>query len=296
MYIGSMFFNAPAPREVERFFAEHGTQAIEISLPIRPDPIMEPVRRNILDCARSFPGRVALHDVLPMVLAHRHEGFRRRIRERIISAVRLAAEAGIRIFTMHTTVTRTANSLQRGWRIGQARWLARAMDLDVTADLETSERLLVEFLGALGPIARDGGVVLALENNFRDGKFFTRRLDCLDDIRRVLDRAEAPATAICFDIYKAFSTEESPADSIRACGDRIVNVHASDIEHLDTSFHHRRRPICDGRIEWDPVLDALVEIGYDGPIVLEMMATDEDVRVSAQRLRALIGEARRRAG
>ena len=296
MYIGSMFFNAPTPREAERFFTEHGTQAIEISLPIRPDPIMAPVRRNILDCARSFPGRVALHDVLPMALAHRHEGFRRRIRERIIAAVRLAAEAGIRIFTMHTTVTRTAKGLQRGWRLGETRWLARAMDLDVTKDLETSERLLVEFLCELGPIARDGGVVLALENNFRDGKFFNRRLDCLADIRRVLDRAQAPATGICFDIYKAFSTEESLADSIRTCGERIANIHASDIEHLDTSFHHQRRSIGGGRIEWAPVLDALVEIGYDGPIILEMMATGEDVRLSAQRLRALIGEARRRAG
>jgi len=294
MRIGSMFVAAPSAEAARRFLAEYEIEAMEISLPITPDALPDEVRRNVLDCGRGLPGQVALHEVLPLALAHRQADFRRRLEERIVSDLQLAGEAGIGIFTLHTTCTRTVRSLEAAWKLEDTRWLAQALDHDITDDFAESVRVLVDLLHTLSPIAQASGVTIALENNFRDQKFFGRRLDSLADIRRVLDEAALPNLAVCFDIYKAYSTEDSLPAAVYACAGRIANVHASDIEYLDTAFHHKRRAIGEGRIEWESTLAALAAVGYNGPLILEMMRTSEDVRTSARRLRQTLARLRAR--
>jgi sugar phosphate isomerase/epimerase len=288
MKIGSMFFQAPTADEARRFFEANETEALEISLPITSDRMLKPIRQNILDCGAKLPAAVSLHEVLPLALAHRQKEFRDKLTARIKDDLKLAGDAGIGIFTLHTTCTRAARSLERGWRLGETRWLARAMDLDVTTNFDDSVRALIDLLRALSPIAQAGRVTIALENNFRDEKFFGRRLDSIADLNMALDAAKAPNTAVCFDVYKAFSTEDSLPDAIRGCRNRVANVHASDIEHMDTSFHHKRKIIGDGMIEWPAVLQALIDVKYDGAIILEMMNSADDVRESARRLREMI--------
>ena len=317
--IGSMFFQSPEADEAERFLAENGLDAMEISLPINADAIRAGERRRIIECARRLPGRVALHEVIPLALAHRQSEFRRRLTIRLAEDVRLAREAGISILTLHTTCTRTVRPLEREWRISHTRWLSRALDRDVTASYEESVRAMIALLEELSPTAAEAPKVwLAVENNFRDTRFFGRRMDSVDDVLQALDAARPDAVglyappresranaghvpsaalgvtsspaAMCFDIFKAFSTEQSIPDAIRRAGGRIVNVHASDAQPADTAFFRRRAAIGQGAIGWRPVAQALAAIGYRGPIIFEMMEDAEEIRSSALCLREIFAE------
>jgi sugar phosphate isomerase/epimerase len=287
-----MFFRAPTGDEAERFLQENGLDVLEISLPINADALREGEKRRIIECGQRLPGRVSLHEVIPLGLAHRQPEFRRRLTRRLAEDVRLAQSAGISILTIHTTCTRTIRPLEREWRVSHTRWLARALDRDVTPDYDESVRVMVELLQELSPLARDGGlaaggsgVALAVENNFRDTRFFGRRIDSVADVLDVLQRAEAPAAAMCFDIFKAFSTERSIPAAIRRAGGRIVNVHASDAEEADTAFFRRRAAVGRGAIDWRAVAEALRAIHYKGSIIFEMMHSVEDIRESARELR-----------
>ena len=307
--IGYMFFQAPDPDEAERFLAENGLDAIEISLPINADRIRDSEKKRIIACGRRLPGCVALHDVIPLALAHRQLEFRRKLIDRLIEDVLVAREAGIRIITLHTSCTRTKRSLERDWRVGSTKWLARALDRDVTPDYEESVRIMADALRELAPYctsqtadgqARNNSrsqnpnakieVALAVENNFRDTRFFGRRIDSVNDVLDVLDRANAPAAQMCFDVFKAFSTEKSIPESIARAGSRIVNVHASDAEPAETAFFRRRAAVGKGLIDWTAVMSALRTIHYTGPVDFEMMHSVGDVAESARRLREILAE------
>lgn len=291
--IGVMYFRAPAPDDAERYLEEQGLDAVEISLPIRPDSIPAPIRRNIIGCGERLPGRVALHDVIPLAYAHRDREFRKRIARRIREEIEIAIEANIPVITLHTTCTRTKRALAREWRVSHTRWLARALDRDVTPDYEESVEAMVELLGETAPAAAPNGeplTILAVENNFRDTRFFNRRIDCLDDVLSIIERANHPAVGMCFDIFKAEGTEDSIPDALKKAAPYIVNAHASDATPAETAFFRKRAPLGEGSIDWRGVIKALVDFGYDGPVTFEMMSGDEDVRLSAKRFRALLAE------
>ena len=288
-----MFFSAPPADEAERFFGEHGLDACEISLPIDTDRIPDHLRRNIIACGERFPGRVQLHEVIPLTLAHRSAEFRARITTRLKEDILLARDAGVPLITLHTTCTRTRRPLRRDWRKSRTRWVARALDLDVTTDFDESVRVLVgtlEELHAVADPSRGPRVLLAVENNFRDTKYFGRRIDTIDDVVSVLEKAALSCARLCLDIFKAHSTEPSIAEALHRAAPWIVNVHASDAEPAETAFFRKRAPIGDGEIDWAPVVEALRDIHYTGAIIFEMMTSVDDVRTSVQRLRALLDD------
>jgi sugar phosphate isomerase/epimerase len=294
--LGSMYFRSPEADAAERFLAENDLDALEISLPIRPDEVPAMERRRVIACGRRLPGRVALHEVLPLGLAHRQAEFRRRITRRIVEDVRLAQEAEIGILTLHTTCTRTIRSLDRDWRISHTRWLSRALDRDVTDDYQESVKVMVELLQEVSPLAMPPSgsrVELAVENNFRDRRYFGRRIDSVDDVLDVLEKAAVPAATMCFDIFKAASTEDDIPNAIRKAGTRVVNMHASDAEPAETAFFRKRAAIGEGVIDWASVVTAIADIGYTGPIIFEMMEDARAIRESAARLRQIMAEVAR---
>lgn len=137
-------------------------------------------------------------------------------------------------------------------RTWQATPEERARDVD----------LLVEQLGELARYAGDHGVTLCLEPLNR---FETSFLNLTEQAIEIIDRVDHPACALMLDTFHMNIEERSPGDAIRAAGPRLKHVHACE--------NDRGAPGT-GSINWPAVAQALRDINYDGPVVIESFTSD----------------------
>ncbi len=123
----------------------------------------------------------------------------------------------------------------------------RARDLD----------LLVQNLSELAKDAGDCGVVLCLEPLNR---FETSFVNLASQAIEVVDRVNHPACQIMLDTFHMNIEEKSAGAAIRAAGKRLKHVHACE--------NDRGAP-GSGNVAWNEIAQALKDIGYDGPVVIE---------------------------
>ncbi len=157
---------------------------------------------------------------------------------------------------------------------------------------------LLDFAAALGrPIVSCHGFVgrfRAIETQAREWELFVdavrqvaARAKTLDlrVVMEVLNRYEAhlvntaaqalefvaevgsDQVGILLDAYHMNIEEASPAGALRKAGDRLWLYHAAD---------SNRQGLGRGHTDFGPQLEALEEIGYDGPIILECPAPGPD--------------------
>jgi sugar phosphate isomerase/epimerase len=69
---------------------------------------------------------------------------------------------------------------------------------------------------------------------------------------------------VCCDTNHLF--RESPGDFIRKTGSRVVTLHVSDFDGVD----ERHWMPGKGIVDWNDVIAALVEVGYEGPFTFEL--------------------------
>ncbi len=123
----------------------------------------------------------------------------------------------------------------------------RARDLD----------LLVKNLKELSAYAVDKGVVLCIEPLNR---FETSFINLASQAVEVIDRVDSPACKIMLDTFHMNIEEKSLGDAIRLAGSRMVHFHACE--------NDRGAP-GSGNVTWDAVAQALRDIHYEGPVVIE---------------------------
>ncbi len=128
----------------------------------------------------------------------------------------------------------------------------RARDLD----------LLVTNLSELAEFAGDRGVVLCVEPLNR---FETSFLNLAEQVVEVVDRVDHPACQIMLDTFHMNIEEKSLGDAIRTAGPRLKHVH---------SCENDRGAPGSGNVTWDEVAQALKDIDYDGPVVIESFTPD----------------------
>ena len=117
--------------------------------------------------------------------------------------------------------------------------------------------LLVEQLRQLSVHAADNGVVLCVEPLNR---FETSFMNLAEQAIEVVDRVGNPACGILLDTFHMNIEERSVGDAIRAAGPRLRHLH---------SCENDRGAPGSGHVPWLEVRDAIREIGYDGPVVIE---------------------------
>jgi D-psicose/D-tagatose/L-ribulose 3-epimerase len=120
-------------------------------------------------------------------------------------------------------------------------------------DLQT----LVKHLKELSNYASDKGVTLCLEPLNR---FETSFINTVEQMNEVIDYVDHPACKVLFDTFHANIEEKSLGDAIRLCGQRIAQIHACE--------NDRGAP-GSGHVPWNDVAQALKDIHYDGPVVIE---------------------------
>lgn len=114
-----------------------------------------------------------------------------------------------------------------------------------------------ESLFMLAKVAKESGGVIAVEDLPRT---------CLgrnsDDILELI--SADPSLMVCFDTNHMLS--ENPADFVRKVGNRIVTTHVSDYDFIN----ERHWLPGEGKNDWNAILDALNEIGYNGVWLYEI--------------------------
>ena len=117
--------------------------------------------------------------------------------------------------------------------------------------------LLVNNLGELAEYAGKHGVTICVEPLNR---FETSFLNLAEQVIEVVDRVDHPACQIMLDTFHMNIEEKSLGDAIRAVGPRLKHLH---------SCENDRGAPGSGNVTWGEVAQALKDINYDGPVVIE---------------------------
>lgn len=123
----------------------------------------------------------------------------------------------------------------------------RARDLD----------LLVSYLRPLADYAADRGVTMCVEPLNR---FETSFINLARQVIEIVERVDKPACQIMLDTFHMNIEESSLGDAIRSVGSRLRHFHSCE--------NDRSAPGA-GHVPWNEVAQALKDINYDGPVVIE---------------------------
>lgn len=116
---------------------------------------------------------------------------------------------------------------------------------------------IVRELRPLSEFAAQRNVTLAIEPLNR---FETSFLNTVEQAIEVLDRVDHPSCQLLADTFHMNIEEKSIGQAIRLANDRIAYFHACGNDRGAPGNDH---------IEWDDVAEALDDIGYEGPLVIE---------------------------
>ena len=116
----------------------------------------------------------------------------------------------------------------------------------------------VETLVEVGRIAADSGVVLGLEPLNR---FETDMVNTVDQALSIVREVGSPSLKIVLDTFHANIEEKDIPASVRKIGKELLC-------HVQGNESDRGTPGT-GHLEWEGIRDALVEIGYNGAVVIE---------------------------
>ncbi len=86
--------------------------------------------------------------------------------------------------------------------------------------------------------------------------------NCSDEISELISADEN--LRVCFDTNHLLG--ESITDFIKAVGDKIITTHFSDYDYIN----ERHWLLGEGEINWQELISALEEVGYDGYILYEI--------------------------
>ena len=126
------------------------------------------------------------------------------------------------------------------------------------ADQKARERAwAVEGLRQVGKVAADAGVTLGIEPLNR---FETDMINLVEQAIALIREIDHSAYKLHIDTFHANIEEKSIPDAIRAAGSLLGHFHACE--------NDRGIPGT-GHVDWPGIRDALREIGYDGPVVIE---------------------------
>ena len=124
-----------------------------------------------------------------------------------------------------------------------------------------------DVLDALGQSTRRAtrlGVTQVLEpiNRYETGLVHTAA-----EALEVLEEIDEPSMGVLLDTFHMNIEERSLPDAIRAVGDRLAYVHVADSNRLAPGHGH---------IDFPGVARTLEEIGYQGPVVAEILPLPDD--------------------
>ncbi len=128
-------------------------------------------------------------------------------------------------------------------------------------------KLNLEFYAQLKAPSERTGVKIAIENLFKhDGAdHYPTGCSYSKDLAAYIDAQNSDRFVACLDTGHANIVGESPAEAVRTLGKRLKLLHVHD--NFASGDHHNLPGF--GTIEWEPFIDALKEVGYEGTFNFE---------------------------
>ncbi len=149
---------------------------------------------------------------------------------------------------------------------------------------EDGVRYTVEAITSLLEHAAAHGVVLTMENHYKDGYWlYPEFAQHLDLFLEVIDQIDSPWFGINYDPSNAVVAGEDPLGVLEAVKHRVVTMHASDrslaggtladLKEQDGSLGYskylKHGVIGQGLNDYDAIFKTLREVGFDGWISIE---------------------------
>lgn len=140
---------------------------------------------------------------------------------------------------------------------------------------------------ALGQIARHAdtrGVRIVIEPTSADSNL----VDSCDDAIRMMEEVGAPNVKLMFDTYHTIYRNEVASDYVHRMGPNLAHVHLADA--------NRASPSDNGRADYQGLVAALRQNGFDGYLTLEIgfdrraVEADRIAREAFHYMRRLVGE------
>jgi len=133
------------------------------------------------------------------------------------------------------------------------------VDVPREADWDQNWRDYVQAIGECARYAEAAGVSYSLEPHpYRYGAN-------TEGLLRIMDAVNSPALGVNFDPSHLFPSGDMPHVALYRLNKRVLHCHFSDNDGT-TNVHWRPGK---GKIDWEKVMQALRDIGYDGVISLE---------------------------
>ncbi|WP_298885583.1 sugar phosphate isomerase/epimerase [uncultured Serinicoccus sp.] len=121
--------------------------------------------------------------------------------------------------------------------------------------------------------AASAGVRIGIEPLNRYETSLVNTVDqALEGLGELLDGRLGAHLGLALDTYHLNIEERSSADAVRRAGDHLV--------HVQVCGNDRGAPGGD-QTDWPAVLDALTDVGYAGPLVIESFTADNDTIATA---------------
>ncbi len=121
-----------------------------------------------------------------------------------------------------------------------------------------------EGLADVLPLARNMGVRLGIENVWN--KFLLSPIE----MREFIDSFQAPDVIGAYVDVANILPYGYPEQWLRILGSRVVGIHFKDFRRA-VGTSEGFVDLLEGDVDWPEVMNAIREIGYDGPIVAEMI-------------------------
>jgi sugar phosphate isomerase/epimerase len=138
----------------------------------------------------------------------------------------------------------------------------------VEGNLEKMFEYNLDFYRRLIPYAEECGIKIAIENIGRVKRPTVTSTP--EGLNRLFDALDNPVFTVCFDVGHCLLQDVDPAEAIRAIGHRLVDgcTHVHDNDGVADSH---TLPFY-GKVQWESVMKALADIGYEGDLNYEASA------------------------
>ena len=144
----------------------------------------------------------------------------------------------------------------------------------------------VEAIHALLPHAEERGVVLVMENHYKDGYWtYPEFAQARDIFLEIVEQIDSPAFGVNYDPSNALVAGDDPVELLEALKHRVVTMHASDRWLEGGTLEDLRRVDADpvagyapflkhgiigrGLIPYDRIFEILAGVGFQGWISIE---------------------------
>lgn len=142
----------------------------------------------------------------------------------------------------------------------------------------------VAFYRSLIPVAEETGVMILVENIGHAGDDNFLRTGA--DVREMIDRIDHPLFGACWDTGHGNLNKQNLYETIITLGDKLMALHVHDnCAYFEPSYRHHRidmhtTPFATqyASVNYDALLQGLVDIGYKGTFNFEVLTMTRSIR------------------